>query len=91
MWDREKAIARVGVSNVESVERLNCEPTNRVGFNGSCQGDDFIEWAASLLLELGGIPVTLTVYYYTDAEDEVVATEQGWDCVTFTPERYELV
>lgn len=91
MWDRDQAIAHIGLAHVEAVDRLNCEPTNRAGFNGSCQGDDSIEWSASLPLELDGIPVTLTVYYYTDAEDEVIATEQGWDCVTFTPKRYELI
>ena len=91
MWDRDQAIVGVGLANVEAVERLNCEPTNRVGFNGSCQGDDFIEWSASLRLDIDGFLFTLTVYYYTDAEDESVAASSGWDCVTFSPEAYWLI
>lgn len=91
MWNREQAIAQVGLANVEAVERVHCQPTNRVGFQGSCAGDDFIEWSASIRIELQGFPLTLTVFYFTDAEDEAIAQAQGWDSVTFTPEAYDLV
>lgn len=88
---RQEAIARVGLAAVEAVERKNCDPTNRVGFNGACQSDDFIEWSASHSCEADGLPVVLEVYYFTDSEDEVIAAEDGWDCVTFEPAYYRIV
>lgn len=73
---RAQAIQEAGLAAVEAVERENCEPTNRVGYNGSCQGDDLIEWSASVpYTDKDGDDATLIMYYYTDDEDEKFATE----------------
>jgi hypothetical protein len=64
---RDQAIKLAGIDAVNRVDRVNCEPTNRVGYNGLCQGDEYTEWSASIDLDNGE---TLTVYYYTSSEDE---------------------
>jgi hypothetical protein len=71
---RDQAIATVGLEAVERVEKENCEPTNRVGTNGACQGDSFTEWASSV--KVGDF--RLTAYYYTTNEqDEHMAACDG--------------
>lgn len=76
--DRDQAIALVGKAAVDAVERKNCEPTNRVGYNGSCQGDDLTEWSASIACQdRDGDDCTLVIYYYTDQDDEDYAKETG--------------
>lgn len=75
---REQAIAIVGVAAVEKVEAENCEPTNRVGFNGACQGDDECEWSAFIGCEdLSGEKCRLTAYYYTTNEEDELIGEDG--------------
>lgn len=67
---RAEAVAIVGEAAVEKCETVNCEPTNRVGYNGSCQGDDEIEWSASASArDQDGIDCTVTAYYYTRQEE----------------------
>ena len=71
---RGQAIAIVGLEAVERVEAANCEPTNRVGVNGACQGDSLTEWSASA--KVGDLH--LTAYYYTTNEqDEHMAACDG--------------
>jgi hypothetical protein len=75
---REEAIKEVGIEAVEAVESLNCEPTNRVGYNGNVQGDDTIEWSATY--SLPDESDYLTAYYYTDADEtDSLAEATGGD------------
>lgn len=68
---REEAIAIVGASAVAAVEGENCEPTNRVGYNGACQGDELTEWSASVsAVDREGIEVSLVAYYYTTHDQD---------------------
>ena len=77
---REQAVAIVGAEAVEKVERENCEPTNRVGYNGACQGDAFCEWSASVRAKnQDGDDVTLLAYYYTSNEDDRIMAENDGD------------
>jgi hypothetical protein len=79
-YTREQAIEMVGVATVKELDAINCAPTNRVGVNGACQGDDTTEWAASLRTETipDGIECILTAYYYTTNEqDEHMAACDG--------------
>lgn len=72
---RAEAIKLAGIIAVDKVEALNCEPTNRVGYNGACQDDDLTEWSASVTLDNGDV---LTAYYYTDNdEDEAMGNADG--------------
>lgn len=68
---REQAIEIVGEDAVNCVESDNCEPTNRVGYNGACQDDALTEWRASKdATDMDGEDVVLSVYYYTTHEDD---------------------
>lgn len=76
---REEAIAIVGLESVEKAERENCEPTNRVGYNGAEQGDGLCEWSASVRCQdKDGDACTLLAYYYTTNEqDQAMAAANG--------------
>jgi len=76
---REQAVAIVGEQSVDAVERKNCEPTNRVGYNGACQSDELCEWSASVSSkDADGNDVVLTAYYYTsNKQDEIMAANYG--------------
>lgn len=76
---REQAVAALGEKLVDTVERKNCEPTNRVGYNGACQGDDLCEWSASVVgKDADGNEVVLTAYYYTtNDQDQIMADNSG--------------
>ena len=76
---REQALAAVSAQAVDAVERKNCEPTGRVGYNGACQGDALCEWSASVRCkDKDGNDCTLAAYYYTTNEqDEVMAANSG--------------
>ena len=68
---REQAIETVGADAVNRVDREGCEPTNRVGYNGACQGDDLTEWSASVSCkDKDGNECVLLAYYYTDNDDD---------------------
>ena len=70
---RNQAVQIVGETAVAQAERDNCEPTNRVGYNGACQGDATIEWRGSAVaLDKDGEECTVSVYYHT-TQDEVDA------------------
>ena len=89
---RDQAIEAVGVAAVEAVERENCEPTNRGGYNGRCNGDGVIEWAAAVACEdRDGDACLLRAYYYTDDDDETLAEEAGWDSIEWEIAGYEVV
>jgi hypothetical protein len=62
---REQAVSIIGRDAVDQVDAENCDYTNRVGYNGSCQGDDDVEFAASVETADGKI----TAYYYQTAQD----------------------
>ena len=87
---REQAIEQVGEAAVTKVDSENCDFTNRVGFNGSVQGDDEVEFAASVVCEdTGGCEVSLVAYYYQDAED--VDAAEGIDQLDWEVEGYEII
>ena len=76
--NKEQAINLVGVDALAAVERVNCEPTGRVGYNGECQGDSLTEWTASVdCKDVDGDPVTLTAYYYTNNQQDQMIAETG--------------
>jgi len=76
---REQAVELVGEDAVSRVEGMNCEPTNRGGYNGACQGDAYTEWSASTdAKDRDGDGVRLTIYYYTDnKQDDMMAACDG--------------
>lgn len=90
---REQAVAIVGESAVSKVESKNCEPTNRVGYNGSSQGDNLCEWSASVSCEdSDGDDCTLVAYYYTTNEQDDVMAETGdGSAINWEIEGFEIV
>jgi len=89
---REQAVAIVGNAAVDAVDAKGCEPTNRVGYNGACQGDELTEWSATVdAPEADGIPRWLVAYYYTSAADAHAAEAAGdWGTVRFEIAGYEV-
>jgi hypothetical protein len=85
---REQAVATVGEKAVAAAESKPCEPTNRVGYNGSCQGDDLTEWSASVRCG----DVVLTAYYYTTSEQDQTMAENSGDgsCIDWEIAGYEV-
>ena len=76
--NREQAIVLVGIDAVKRVEKENCEPTNRVGFNGACQDDEKTEWsAATFAKDSDGDDVTLHAYYYTTNDEDDLISDTG--------------
>ncbi len=76
---REQAVAMVGEAAVCAAEEQGCEPTNRVGYNGSCQDDELCEWSACVsATDTDGYECAVIVYYYTDnQDDETMANNDG--------------
>lgn len=66
---REQAIEIVGLAAVEEAEEAsNWDFSNRVGYNGSCHGDDEVEFEVQTACkDKDGRDVVLTVYCYQDA------------------------
>lgn len=88
---RAEAVAIVGEAAVSKAEEANCEPTNRVGYNGACQDDDLIEWSGSSSAEdKDGIACTVTAYYYT-SQEEIDAAGDDLSNVDWTIAGYEVV
>lgn len=90
---REQAVAIVGETAVDAVESEDCEPTNRVGYNGACQGNDLTEWSASTRCQdTDGNNVTLVAYYYTtNAQDKVIAETGDAGFINWEIEGFEVV
>jgi len=76
---RVEAIAKCGIRAVSAAEALNCELTNRVGGNGPGCGDPFLEYSASVDVDVGGLTqdqadnlplggCSLAVYYQIDSD-----------------------
>jgi hypothetical protein len=82
---RQDAINQAGLVAVEKVESENCEPTNRVGYNGAVQGDDLIEWSASVPVDGG----RLNAYYYT-TQDEIDEAGDDLSNVDWVIHGYEI-
>ena len=86
---REQAIEIVGVDAVVRVEQENCDFTNRVGYNGSIQGDAEVEFSASVRAEdKDGNDVSLIAYYYQDAE---AVDENELDCLDWEICGHEVI
>lgn len=90
---REQAIETVGLDAVKKVDDKNCEPTNRVGYNGACQGDDLTEWSAGVGCEDNdGYDCTLVAYYYTTNEEDQAIADAGDACaIDWEIAGYEVV
>ena len=93
--NRKQAIERCGQAAVDAVDADNCEPTNRVGFNGRCQGDALCEWSATVdaVDAVDGQPCKLTAYYYITAADEQAIDDADGDAgvVDWVIDHYEIV
>jgi len=88
---RSAAIDKAGLDLVIAAESDNCEPTNRCGYNGSCQDDALIEWRGSASgADTAGEDITVEVYYYTDEDQEAAAKASGWDCISWDIAGYEI-
>ena len=90
---KDQAIALVGADAVAAVERQNCEPTCRVGYNGACQGDSLTEWSSAVsATDSDGEQVTLLAYYYTSNEqDQAMADADGdGSAINWEIEGYEI-
>ncbi len=87
---RAQAVEICGAAAVAAVESENCDFTNRVGYNGSVQGDEEVEFSASVSAsDTAGEKVTLVAYFYQDAED--VDASEGLDQLTWEIEGYEVI
>lgn len=87
---REEAVAIVGEAAVAKVDAADCDFTNRVGYNGACQGDEEVEFDASVACEdADGVDVSLVAYYYQDAED--VEASEGLDTLDWVIYGYEII
>ena len=81
---REEAIKQFGEETVQIVECMCCEPTNTVGLNGECLGDEYTEWTA----EHQG----LRVYYYTSNEqDRIMAEHEDASLIDWEIDSYESI
>jgi len=87
---RAEAVALVGEKAVDQVESKNCEPTNRVGFNGACQGDSSTEWSASVPCSVGEDEGHLIAVYYTTPEQDEAMGAAGGDgsAINWTIDHY---
>ena len=86
---RDQAINIVGIYSVDQVENESCDFTNRVGYNGTCQGDDEVEFSASVRAEdKDGNDVSLIAYYYQDAE---AVDENDLDALDWEVYGYEVI
>lgn len=91
---REQAVEMVGEANVDRVESENCEPTNRMGYNGTCQGDDLCEWSASVkVVDKDGDDCRLVAYYYTTNEQDKAMADADGDgsAITWEIAGFEIV
>lgn len=91
---REQAIAIVGEQTVANLDHENCEPTNRCGYNGACQGDSLTEWSASVSCkDADGNNCTLIAYYYTtNDQDQTMADADGdGSAINWEIEGYEII
>lgn len=87
---REQAVAQVGEAAVAKVDMESCDFTNRVGYNGSVQGDDEVEFSASIACEdKDGYEVSLVVYYYQDAVNVDATDDLG--SLDWKIEGYEII
>lgn len=86
--NREQAIALAGQDAVTRVGKENCEPTNRVGYNGACQGDQLTEWSATVEIDE---ETNITAYYYTtNDEDEMAAECDDLSCINWKIDHYSV-
>lgn len=73
---------------LELVANKNCEPTNRVGYNGVCQGDQLTEWSATVEINE---ETSITAYYYTTNDEDQMAAECGdLSCINWEISHYTV-
>lgn len=66
---RTEMIERVGIKNVEQLELVNCELTNRCGGNGLMHGDQYLEFCATIKINYDGL-----------SDDQIYNLPVGWEC-----------
>jgi len=91
---REQAVEIIGEAAVNAAEAKNCEPTNRVGYNGACQNDELCEWSASAPGEdKNGTECSVVVYYYTTNEDDQTMADNNGDgsAIDWVISGYEII
>lgn len=89
---RDQAIARVGQDVINDLDKINCEPTSRVGVQG--YPDDYTEWTASIYAtDTEGEDVVVVAYYYTTNEqDQIMADNDGdGSSISWEVAGYEIV
>ena len=83
---REQVAVVVGISAVELLDYIACEPTGRCGYNGACQGDELCEWVASIdAVDADGENCELRAYYYTTNDQD-----ENPDSIDWVIEGYEI-
>lgn len=88
---REQAMEIVGDAAVLKVDDKSCDFTNRVGYNGSVQGDDEVEFSAATPCEAqDGTEVVLVAYYYQTATD-VDGADGDLGSLDWKIEGYEII
>jgi hypothetical protein len=89
---KDQAISIVGQNAVDAVERENCEPTNRVGYNGACQNNDLCEWSAGVSCKTkdGNDRILLAYYYTTNEQDDLIAETGDAGSIDWIIEGYEI-
>lgn len=91
---REWAVAFIGETNVDAVERENCEPSCRVGGNGLMRNDPYLEYTAAIEIDTDAVPLitkdllpvtgcSLTAYYRASNELEQKAIDAEADIFDF--------
>jgi hypothetical protein len=86
---REQVEGLVGQEALIRLDGENCEPTNRLGYNGACQGDELTEWSASI--KVGS--ETLIAYYYTDNDEDALMADNDGDgsLINWTIAGYDII
>lgn len=71
---RDQIVAIVGEEAAIALESVYCEPTGRMGFRGTHNGDEVCEWRAAIRCTMpSGMRYRIEAYYYTYLDEQ----EQG--------------
>lgn len=85
---KNDVLALFGLEVLKKIENENCEPTNRVGYNGACQGDALTEWSATVQIDNDA---RITAYYYTNNDEDAMAAEcDDLSCINWVVDHYTV-
>lgn len=91
---REQVVALVGLAIVEKIEAENCSPTNRVGYNGTCQGDNEVEFSAAVNIpedDYGNVHGNMLIAYYYQYADDVDNCDGDLSMLDWSINGYEII